>query len=90
MMNSLRSAWTLFLAGRPDPHRQAKGDSEARPSHPNSSYTLYRIGTKYRSGHSIMEPTNDHGRSIAKAVDERIHRDQMKDHFSEVDTDDVT
>ena len=30
-MNSLRSAWTPVLAGSQDPHRQAKGDTEARP-----------------------------------------------------------
>jgi len=29
-MNSLRSAWTPVLAGRPEAHRQAKGDAEAR------------------------------------------------------------
>jgi hypothetical protein len=31
-MNSFRSAWTPVLAGLPEAHRQAKGDTEARPN----------------------------------------------------------
>ena len=33
-MNSRRPAWTPFLAGPTHPHRQAKGDTEARYSEP--------------------------------------------------------
>ena len=53
-MNSLRSALTAVLAGPPDPKMQAKGDLEARPC--ASSYTHYRTGTNYRSGHFHFRP----------------------------------
>ena len=49
-MNSLRSALTAVLAGLSDSKMQAKGDTE--PRHCRVGYTLYRTGTKYRSGQS--------------------------------------
>jgi len=47
-MNSLRSALTAVLAGLSDSKMQAKGDTE--PRYCGFGYTLYRTGTKYRSG----------------------------------------
>ena len=45
-MNSLRSAWTPFLAGLPQSHRQAKGDAEARLS--ESCAAIYSLSDWYK------------------------------------------
>src|SRR6266576_3472164 len=45
-MNSLRSAWTPFLAGPTDSLRQAKGETEARYSQP--SVEIYSLADWYK------------------------------------------
>src|ERR1700719_4106944 len=45
-MNSLRSAWTPFLAGPTDSLRQAKGETQARYSQP--SVEIYSLADWYK------------------------------------------
>ena len=55
-MNSLRSALTPVLAGLPEAYMHAKGATEGLVSvPPTPRYTLSRIGTKHRAGHTMYE-----------------------------------
>lgn len=56
-MNSLRSAWTPFLAGPSDSKMQAKGKSEARSIH--SYVEIYSLSDWHKiSVSSIAGPTS--------------------------------
>jgi hypothetical protein len=48
MMNSLRSAWTPFLAGRQETQIQAKEDTEARP-HNGFNIEIYSLSDWYKT-----------------------------------------
>jgi len=56
-MNSLRSAWTLFFAGHPILIRRRR--EKLGTPNPLPRYTLYQIGTKYRSGSLAAEQNED-------------------------------